>query len=520
MQRPVWASFPPVHYASGDAVHAALERTADQLPEHIAIRFGDDEYSFRDLDGLSNACARVLLERGVRTGSRVAIMASNRPEFAVSLFAVLKLGCAVVTLSPAWKQSEVAFALDLTGPTHVIHDDAAREMLAPHFDASHLVDLDDPRLLAAVVDQSGERLGVVLDWANTDAVLVFSSGTTGLPKAVRHTHRSLGAAMVHWRSALGMTVNDSFQITTPPFHILGLLNLVTAAAAGTAVRLHPRFDVDAMLSSVQRDRTTFEMAVAPIALAMAQHPELERYDLSSLRYIVWGATPITESVAREVTERTGVRWMPGYGASEVPVIALNPVRRPEMWRLDSAGIPVHDVVVRVVDLDSGLELANGEAGELQVKSPSTMAGYLPPEANEDAFVDGWYRTGDIGWLEPDGWIHITDRFKEMIKVRGFQVAPAEIEAVLLSLPAIADCAVFGVDDAELGEAVVAAVQVRGGQTVTVTELETAVRSCLASYKQLRHVVFVDEIPRLPSGKVLRRTLKAGWNARSATDETT
>jgi long-chain acyl-CoA synthetase len=174
-------------------------------------------------------------------------------------------------------------------------------------------------------------------------------------------------------------------------------------------------------------------------------------------------------------------------------------------------------VVRVADLDSGRELPSGEAGELQVKSPSTMAGYLPPEANADAFVDGWYRTGDIGWLEPDGWIHITDRFKEMIKVRGFQVAPAEIEGVLLSLPGIADCAVFGVDDAQLGEAVVAAVQVRDGQHVTATELKTAVRTSLASYKQLRHVVFVDEIPRLPSGKVLRRTLKADWQSRSVPD---
>jgi acyl-CoA synthetase (AMP-forming)/AMP-acid ligase II len=207
--------------------------------------------------------------------------------------------------------------------------------------------------------------------------------------------------------------------------------------------------------------------------------------------------------------------MPGYGASEVPVIALNPVRRPELWRLDSAGIAVHDVALRVVNLDSGREVGSGEQGELQVQSPSTMAGYLPREANDDAFVDGWYRTGDIGWIEPDGWIHITDRSKEMIKVRGFQVAPAEIEAVLLSLSGVADCAVFGVDDAELGEAVVAAVQIRPGQTVTAAELETAVRSSLASYKQLRHVVFVEEIPRLPSGKVLRRTLKAGWQTSSA-----
>ena len=335
MQRPASTSFPRVHYERGASLHAALERTADRVPERIAIRFGDDCYSFRDLDGLSSACARVLLERGVQTGTRVAIMASNRPEFAISLFAVLKLGCSLVTMSPAWKESELAHALDLTGPTHVIHDEPARELLASHFAPVHLVDLDAPGFLATVVDHSGERLDVRVDWPRTDSVLVFSSGTTGLPKAVRHTHETMGAAVVHWRSALGLTADDSFQVTTPPFHVLGLLNLLTAAAVGASVRLHPRFDVEALLSYVVRDRTTLEMAVAPVALAMAQHPDLERFDLSSLRFIVWGATPITESVAREVTERTGVRWMPGYGASEVPVISLNPVRRPDLWRLDA-----------------------------------------------------------------------------------------------------------------------------------------------------------------------------------------
>jgi long-chain acyl-CoA synthetase len=325
----------------------------------------------------------------------------------------------------------------------------------------------------------------------------------------------MGAAVAHWSSALGLTEADSFQVTTPPFHVLGLLNLLTAAAAGATVRLHRRFDIDAVLGYVEQDRTTLEMAVAPIALAMAQHPDLERFDLSSLRYIIWGATPINESVARTVTSRSGIEWLPGYGASEVPVISVNPVRRPELWRLDSAGLPVNDVSVRVVAVESGQPVVAGEAGELQVQSPSMMAGYLPASANDDAFCDGWYRTGDIGWLEPDGWVHITDRSKEMIKVRGFQVAPAEIEGVLLTVPAVADCAVFGVPDDELGEAVVAAVQVRDGHHLDEAELTGAVRDALAPYKQLRQVIVVEEIPRLPSGKVLRRNLRQAYLETSA-----
>jgi acyl-CoA synthetase (AMP-forming)/AMP-acid ligase II len=252
---------------------------------------------------------------------------------------------------------------------------------------------------------------------------------------------------------------------------------------------------------------TLEMAVAPIALAIANHPNLEAFDLSSLRYIMWGATPVTESVARVVTERTGVRWLPAYGASEVPVISCNPVGDPQAWRLDSAGVPPAGIELRVVDLDSGAVLPCGETGELQVKSPSTMAGYLPDEANDDAFVDGWYRTGDVGWLEPDGWVHLTDRSKEMIKVNGFQVAPAEVEAVLHGHPSVLDCAVFGVSDERAGEVPVAAVQLDPARPVASEELRRLVADSLATYKQLRDVVVVDAIPRLPSGKVLRRTLR-------------
>jgi long-chain acyl-CoA synthetase len=213
-------------------------------------------------------------------------------------------------------------------------------------------------------------------------------------------------------------------------------------------------------------------------------------------------------VAEEVTRRSGVGWLPAYGASELPVIACNPVAEPDRWRLDSAGLPPADVELRVADLDTGAVLAPGETGEVQVRSASVMAGYLPEEANADAFTDdGWYRTGDVGWLEPEGWVHLTDRSKEMIKVKGFQVAPAEIEGVLHGHPGVVDCAVFGIPDADAGEVPVAAVQLDAAQPVTPEELQQLVADALATYKRLRHVVVVDAIPRLPSGKVLRRTLR-------------
>ena len=222
---------------------------------------------------------------------------------------------------------------------------------------------------------------------------------------------------------------------------------------------------------------------------------------------MWGATPVTESVARRVTERTGVRFLPAYGTSEMPVITSNPVHRPDLWRLDSPGLPIHDVSVRIADLETGAVLPPGDVGEIQAQSPARMAGYLPDEANANAFVDGWYRTGDVGWMEPDGWLHITDRVKEMIKVKGFQVAPAEVEAVLLGYPGVADCAVFGVPDPESGEAVTAAVQMIPGRDVSPDELKALVADTLAGYKRLHSVHLVESIPRLPSGKTLRRELK-------------
>jgi long-chain acyl-CoA synthetase len=473
------------------------------MTERTALVFEEQEYSAGRLDGLAAGLAGVLARRGVRAGERVALMTSNRPEFVVAVQAIWRLGAAVVLMSPAWKQAETEHALAITDPAHAVGDHPVLDGLMP------MLHLDEPIAPGAAPGPAAWRPP---DPA-ADAVLVFSSGTTGLPKAVRHTHASLGAAVAHWRDALGLTAADRMQITTPPSHILGLLNIVTALRTGTWLRLHRRFDLDRMLHHIEADRITVEMAVAPIALALASHPRLESYDLSSLRYIMWGATPVTPSVAQAVTRRTGVAWLPAYGASELPVITCNPLDAP---RLDSAGLAVPGVRLRVVSLETGAPLAPGESGEIQARSDSLMAGYLPAEANAEAFCDGWYRTGDVGYLDADGWLRLTDRSKEMIKVRGFQVAPAEIEAVLHGHPAVEDCAVFGVPDPADGEAVIAAVVMAGtpGGLADPAELIALVGDRLASYKRPRQVVITGEIPRLPSGKVLRRVLKERYGRAS------
>jgi long-chain acyl-CoA synthetase len=503
--------------ATAGLLHAGLERAADRFGERDALLAGEERWTFRDLDGASNSFARYLTEQGVGAGDRVAVMTTNRPEFVVAVYGISKVGASVVLLSPAWKALEVEHALALTAPAHAVADGAGASLLGTYLGADRTTDLDEASTVEAALAHNRARRARGVGDEGDDVVLVFSSGTTGLPKAVRHTHRSIRSATSDWCTALGLGPDDRFQVATPPSHILGLLNLLAAVSAGATVRLHPRFDLDEVLQRIESERMTLEMAVAPIALAMANHPRLEDYDLSSLRFIMWGATPVTASVADAVTERTGVRWLAAYGASELPVIAANPVDRPDRWRLDSAGLPPDGVELRVVDLEGGEVVHAGGTGEIQARSASLMAGYLPDEANADAFDDGWYRTGDVGWLEPDGWVHLTDRSKEMMKVNGFQVAPAELEAVLHGHPAVLDCAVFSVADERAGELPVAAVQLDPAREVTVDDLKRLVADALATYKHLHHVVIVDAIPRLPSGKVLRRTLRDTWAPRIVAD---
>lgn len=331
----------------------------------VVLVFEEQAYSQAQLDALTGGLAHRLAAGGVRAGDRVALMSSTRPEFIIAVRAIWRLGASVVLLSPAWKRGDVEHALAVSKPAHAVGDHPVLAELMPMLHLDEPVELTQPAKPVAAAADDAAAPGEAAAPApgsdpgpdpGADALFVFSSGTTGLPKAVRHTHGSFAAAVGHWRDVLGMTAADRIQVATPPSHILGILNIVTALETGTWMRLHRRFDLDALLRSIQDDRITIEMAVAPIALAMASHPDLESFDLSSLRFIMWGATPVTASVAETVTRRAGVRWLPAYGASELPVLACNPL---EGARLDSVGKAAPGVALRVVDLETGKPAARG-----------------------------------------------------------------------------------------------------------------------------------------------------------------
>jgi len=507
-----------VHYPE-IPFHGLLERAADQFGEAVALLYDEERFTFRELDGLANSLARALRERSIGVGDRVLLYLSNRPEWIIAAFAIQKAGASAVLISSALRLAEVRHAVSLTAPRVAITstDGAAVAIEAGLGEGLILVDDPEPEsdrgptrgadFWQLIRSQPGQRLELELDPRSCEAALCLSSGTTGLPKAVRHHHRSLLVGALQWKMALGLGPEDRLQTFTPLSHILGIANVAAGLASGSVHRLFARFDLDEMLRSIEQDRITLGIAVAPVAIAMADHPELESFDLSSLRYFNWCATPVTVSVAERFTERTGVPWLTAYGATEAPVLTANPVEQPGRWRLDTPGIPAPDVEMRIVDLESHEPVAPGESGEVIVRGPNVMLGYLPEEANADAFLPGgWYRTGDVGWMEDQGWLHLTDRVKEMIKVSGFQVAPAEIESLLLAHEAVADCAVYGVPDDVKGQIPQAAVVQVDGAQVSDQELITWVGDQLAPYKRLRAVEFVAEIPRTASGKALRRVL--------------
>jgi long-chain acyl-CoA synthetase len=505
---------PPLHYPDRP-LHHFLADAADRHPERIALVFAEENYTFRELDGAGNAFANALPGIGFEPGNRVALVVGNRPEWVVAQHGVSQAGGAVVMPNPAWKLGELRHAFELTAPDVVIAEAALADVVDAAGGAALriCVDRDVPEgwlsFWDLVYGASGNRPmpppGFSLD---DDVALPFSSGTTGLPKAVRHTHRSLVAAVTNWISAATICEDDHLQFFLPLFHIYGIVTLGCSFRAAAKLTLLPRFDLDRVLTNIEEARVTLAFGAAPVAVAMANHPELERYDLSSLRYFLWAATPVAEDVAHRVTERAGVRWVHAYGCTEGPDLHCNPVHLPEQCRLDSPGLPVSDLEVRIVDLETHEDLPFGEHGEVVVRGPHMMAGYLPAEATADAFLDGgWLRTGDVGWLEPEGWLHLTDRAKEMIKVSAFAVAPAELEAVLHAHPAVADCGVYGVPDARRGEVPKAAIVLTAPGAATAHELSAWVAERLATYKHIDQFVFVDEIPRTASGKVLRRMLK-------------
>src|SRR6266496_2986334 len=356
-----------------------------------------------------------------------------------------------------------------------------------------------------------ELEALVNAFANDLLTLPYSSGTTGLPKGVMLSHKNVVCNAYQSVATARITSHDRMLVFVPLYHIYGIMLIGTASISGATMVLMERFDPNRCLQLIQEERITLLYTVPQVLALLCDWPRLKEYNLSTVRYTQCGAAPVPPAMAYRFQERTGITVMTSYGLTEAsPGTHSNPVYNRRLIKVETIGLPIHDTKQKIVDIETGqIELGIGEVGELIVQGPQIMQGYWKaPDATAEALRDGWLYTGDIGWRDEDGYVTITDRKKEMIKFKGFSVAPAQIEALLLEHPAVADVAVIAKPDEEAGEVPKAYVVLRAGyKQQSADELMEWVNEKLAKYKNVREVEFIDAIPRNPSGKILRRILK-------------
>jgi long-chain acyl-CoA synthetase len=486
-----------------------LEGTATAHPDREAIRMDDLVLSYGQFRDAAGRAASLLASLGVRRGDRVGLMLPNVPAFPVAFYGAVAAGAVVVPMNPLLKSREVAYYLGDSGAGVIFAwHAAAGEAAKGAADAgAQVVTVDDPGLSGPLA-----RLSPVSTWVDAadddDAVILYTSGTTGRPKGAQLTHAGLARnATLTAQTLLHSSADDVVMGCLPLFHVFGLTcGLNASVVGGSTLTLLPRFDADQALQIIERDKVTIFEGVPTMYSAMLHHQADPRPDTSSLRLCISGGAAMPVEVLRNFEQQFGCIILEGYGLSETsPVASFNhpdKVRKP-----GSVGTPVEGVEMRLVGAD-GADVPDGEVGEIAIRGHNVMKGYWgKPEATAEAIPDGWFRTGDIGRCDEDGYYYIVDRKKEMIIRGGFNVYPREIEEVLHEHPAVAEVAVVGIPHPEFGEDVGAAVALKPGASATPEELRAFAKERVAAYKYPRHVWLVDELPKGPTGKILRREVR-------------
>jgi acyl-CoA synthetase (AMP-forming)/AMP-acid ligase II len=487
-----------------------LRRSAEGFGDKPALIGADGAIrTYGQLWSDTRKVARFLQDNGIQKGDKVGIFSPNHVDYAPVFYGALLAGATVTTLNPLYREREIehqlddaeAVALFVFSPMAAPVEAARRNL--PRL--RHVWPIDGlPDLLGGV---SEEHRPVAINPREDVAVLPYSSGTTGLPKGVMLTHYNITSNVKQGLVARQLSSDMVSLSVLPFFHIYGMTVLLGAGVAlGATGIVMMRFDVEQMLHLVGKYGMTNLFLAPPAVLAMANVSNPSRFDTSSLRVIHSGAAPLAPEMAERVKSIYSCLVSQGYGLTETsPTTNANPLDR---IRLESCGPPVSDTFEKIVSPDSGQELGAGEVGELAVRGPQVMKGYWkrPEETKECLSEDGWLLTGDIGWLDEDGYLYILDRKKEMIKYKGYQVAPAELEAVLHEHPAVLDAAVIPKRHLEGGEIPKAFVVLREGYQASPEEMMAFVAEKVAPYKKIRELEYVTEIPKTLSGKILRRDL--------------
>jgi long-chain acyl-CoA synthetase len=492
-----------------------LTDSAVSHPGRTALKLEDLEISYAQLNEFSARAAALLREKGIGRGDRVGVMLPNVPQFAIAYYGVLQAGGVVVPMNPLLKGREVKFYLSDPEAKAVFawHDfaDAAQEGAA---EAGAEPIIVEPGGFEELLSPVAPTFEVVDRGVDDTAVILYTSGTTGTPKGAELTHENLERNAEVTTGLTDISEADVLLGALPLFHAFGqTCSLNTAMANAAMLSMIPRFDPSKALEIIERDKVTIFQGVPTMFTAMLHHPDRAEFDVSSLRVCVSGGSAMPVEVMRGFEEAFACKVLEGYGLSETsPVASFN---HPDRERKPGTiGQPVEGVEMKVLD-DDGKEVAQGEIGEIVIKGHNVMKGYWrKPDATQEAIRDGWFHSGDMGRVDEDGYFAIVDRKKEMIIRGGYNVYPREIEEVLYEHPAVQEAAVVGVPDEKMGEEIAAAVVLKQDQQLSEDEMRGYLKEQLAAYKYPRRVWFVEELPKGPTGKILKREIELPQTVRA------
>lgn len=531
------------HPSALDMFRASVEAH----PDAPLLHYLDVTLTVADVDRMSDALAVALLDKGLPRGGRVAVYMQNVPQYLITMIAAWKAGGIMVSINPMYRHREVAHILNDSGATAVVCLESLYEEVVAEVRQERPIDLvittseldfvEAPDAFGVLQDSKRRSLAGTEDFLNLldryqgqsaepvelhlddVAFLTYTSGTTGPAKGAMNTHENVVFTAQAYRDWIKLGRDDVILGIAPLFHITGLIGHMSLAMLGPIpLVLAYRFDADTMLEMIQRWRGTFTIGAITAFTALMNAPTVDRWDVSSMKKVYTGGQPVPAATVDAFEQKFGLYIRQAYGLTEttspthfVPLDKRSPAD-PASGCL-SVGVPIFNTRARVID-DEGRELPAGEVGEIALAGPQVVPGYWQnPAETANAFVDGWFRTGDVGLMDSDGWFYVVDRKKDQINASGYKVWPREVEDVLYEHPAVREAAVVGVPDQYRGETVKAFVSLRPGESTTVEELKAHSRDRLAAYKVPREIEFIDELPKTASGKILRRELRQASVAR-------
>ena len=506
--------YPNIEIPDISVVSFILERAAQFAAKPALIDGSSGRvFTYEQLVSAMDRMAAGLAARGFAKGDVLAIHCLNTPEYAVAFLAVAKLGGASTMISPLFSENELVNQLKDSGAKFLLTE---LQLVETALAAARVVNLVEVFVLgeaggatsfSSLLDNQDQAPSVEIDPREDIVALPYSSGTTGLPKCVMLTHYNLVAMLCQLETAGVLHSKDKTICVVPCYHVYGFHVVINLALrTGATVVTLPRFDFEEFLQALQDYEINILPVVPPIVLGLSRNPQVDRFDLSKLETMHCGAAPLPVEVANAACERLGVRISYGYGMTELSPLSHLSYSGNNKEHEGSVGLCLPNTTCKIVGTENRVELGPGEEGEVCVRGPQVMKGYLgQPEATSEIIdSEEWIHTGDVGYADADGALFIVDRLKELIKYKGRQIAPAELEAVLLSHPSVADAAVIPSPDESAGEVPIAFVALK--ESASATEIIDFVSQRVAAYKRIRRVEFVDHIPKSPAGKILRRAL--------------